>query len=73
MKIKDLIKQLQDYPEDMEVAIEQPAHDYWHNTRATKIRSLSEEQCPWSEYHRSYIVSSDIDSDSKTKDYLVLS
>lgn len=72
MKVKDLIKQLQDYPEDMEVAIEQPAHDYWRRTRAIKVRSLSEEQCPWSEYYQSYVVSSDIDSDSKTKDYLVL-
>lgn len=72
MKVKDLIRQLESYPEDMEVAIEQPAHDYWHNTRTTKVSSISEEKCPYSDYHRSYIMSRDNDDDSKTRDYIVL-
>jgi hypothetical protein len=49
MTVRDLIKQLEGMPEDAEVRIKQPAHDYWRTTTTAEVRTLDEETLKWSD------------------------
>ena len=52
MKVSQLIEQLQYMPQDAEVHFEYGYGDHWRTTVAPEVRSVSEGQVTWSDYHR---------------------
>jgi hypothetical protein len=63
MTVKRLIEMLSHLPEDAEVRIRQPSHDYWRTMLAGEVRSVEMERLEWSDYHSTYVVPQSPDDD----------
>jgi hypothetical protein len=56
MTVKRLIGLLSQLPDEAEVRIRQPSHDYWRTMLAGEVRSVQVESLQWSDYHSTFIL-----------------
>ncbi len=56
MTVKELKSLLSKFPEEQEVTVATPAHDYWHTTLAQLITNVELHKVAYSGYHQQNVV-----------------
>ena len=73
MRKSELMRLLKDVPDDADIRIDQPTHDYWRHHLATDISAIDEVKVRASDYHGSHdVIQSDDDWDSDDQTVFVL-
>lgn len=72
MKARDLMKALADVDPEAPVGFAHPAHDHWHTTVVSGVKSVGDEHVRWSEYHSSLTLPKSLDDDDDDRDVVVV-
>ena len=61
MRLKQLLAILANFPDDAEVHLVYPSHDYWSTEIAAKVTDLDEEEVRYSVYHEKDVIAEEGD------------
>ena len=61
MTVKELMKTLEGFDEDMEVGFKHPSHDYWRTQLISTVDDVEEGYAKYSEYHSQLAVATEED------------